>query len=367
MTIEDLALLFTRGIGSRGAAHLVDYFGSAERLFAASRAELVEGAGLRSELAERIIAEEGMAQAEREVAYCRRHNICTLAATDDCYPELLRDTADRPHVLFVRGRVEALSCESLSVVGTRNMSPSGQHTTTVIIEELAQMVDNLSIVSGLAYGIDGAAHRAALASGATTVAVVANALPDVTPAAHRALAEDILRSGGAIVSEMHSTSPQNGQQFIARNRIIAGLSRGTLVVESPAQGGALATADIADSYHRAVMALPGRITDATSFGTNNLIRMGKARLVLTASDIVEDMGWQRRREPVEVEFHGPDLEVLSDAERRAYDAFASERVVEWSRLLELTGMSMGELSMAVMELEMRGYIRCLPGKKYEVI
>ena len=153
MTIEDLALLFTRGIGSRGAAHLVDYFGSAERLFAASRAELVEGAGLRSELAERILAEEGMAQAEREVAYCRRHNICTLAATDDCDPELLRDTADRPHVLFVRGNVEALSCESLSVVGTRNMSPSGQHTTTVIIEELAQMVDNLSIVSGLAYGI----------------------------------------------------------------------------------------------------------------------------------------------------------------------------------------------------------------------
>ncbi len=367
MTIEDLALLFTRGIGSRGAAHLVDYFGSAEQLFAASRSELVEGAGLRRELAERILAEEGMAQAEREVAYCRKHNICTLAATDESYPELLRDTPDRPHVLFVRGRVEALACEALSVVGTRNMSPSGQHTTAVIVEDLAHMVDNLSVVSGLAYGIDGAAHRAALANGVTTVAVVANALPDVTPAAHRALAEDILAHGGAIVSEMHSASPQNGQQFIARNRIIAGMSRGTLVVESPAHGGALATADIADSYHRIVMAMPGRITDAASFGTNNLIRTGKARLVLTASDIIEDMGWQRREMAVEVEALSVDVESLSAAERRVYEAFAQARMVDWAQLLELTGMSMGELSMAVMELEMRGYIRCLPGKKYEVI
>lgn len=365
MTIEDFALLFTRGIGSRGAAHLIDYFGSAEALFGASRAELIEGAGLRSELAERILAREGMSLAEREIKYCRKHNIRALAATDEEYPSLLRDTPDRPHVLFVCGDVAALRGSMLSVVGTRAMTPHGQHITTSLVGDLATMVDDLVVVSGLAYGVDAAAHRAALAHGVRTVAVVANALPDVTPAAHRSLADDILRNGGAIVSELHSATRQNGTLFLARNRIIAALSAATLVAESPASGGSLATADIADSYHRVVLALPGRASDSASFGSNNLIRTGKARLVLTAADVLEDVGWQCSV-PTQSCTESETLQ-LTDAQSRIYDIISSEQTIDMDTLLARSSMSFGELSMVIMELELKGVIRCLAGRKYEKI
>lgn len=365
MTIEDFALLFTRGIGSRGAAHLIDYFGSAEALFGASRAELIEGAGLRTELAERILAREGMSLAEREIKYCRKHNIRALAATDEEYPSLLRDTPDRPHVLFVCGDVTALAGSMLSVVGTRAMTPHGQHITTSLVGDLATMVDDLVVVSGLAYGVDAAAHRAALAHGVRTVAVVANALPDVTPAAHRSLADDILRNGGAIVSELHSATRQNGTFFLARNRIIAGLSAATLVAESPASGGSLATADIADSYHRVVLALPGRASDSASFGSNNLIRTGKARLVLTAADVLEDVGWQCSV-PTQSCTQSETLQ-LTDAQSRIYDIISSEQTIDMDTLLARSSMSFGELSMVIMELELKGVIRCLAGRKYEKI
>lgn len=369
MTIEDLALIFTPGIGSRGAAYLIDYFGSAEALFAASRGELVEGAGLREELAGRILNRDGMSLAEREIKYCRQNSICAIAATDAEYPEPLRETSDRPHVLFVRGNVDALSMRTLSMVGTREVSPSGLHACDVLVGDLAAKVEGLCVVSGLAYGVDSACHRAAIHHNVPTVAVVANVLPEVTPSAHRALADDIIKHGGAIVSELHSASRQNGKLFIARNRIIAGMSMGLVVVESPASGGALATADIADSYGRQVMAVPGRISDKSSFGTNNLIRTGKARLVITADDIIEDMDWQpivARGEDDAASANSPFAE-LEPAERAVYDAVSSGVSREWSELLELSGLTIGEFSMALLNLEMKGLIRSLPGRRYEAV
>lgn len=364
MTLEDLALLFVRGIGSRGAAHLVDHFGSAEDVYAASRSALINDAGLRPELAERIVNGDGLHAAEAEVAYCRKHDIRIISATDAEYPLPLREASDRPHVLFVKGNVDALSMRTLSVVGTREISPSGKDITNKLIGDLTTAIDDLCIVSGMAYGADGAAHRAALAHGATTVGVVASVLPEVTPTAHRALAEDILRNGGAIVSELHSQTKQNGALFIARNRIIAALSMGLLVVESPATGGSLATAEIADSYGRVVMAVPGRITDSTSFGTNNLIRCGKARLILSASDIIEDLGWvpkSKQQPQAEDTVSG----TLTPSQRMILSAFDTATTLDYNELITATGLTMGELAMELMELELKGNIRLLPGKRYE--
>lgn len=366
MVLEDLALLFIRGLGSRGATHLVDYFGSAEAVYGASWHSLCEGAGLREAIAEQIIAKEGFREAEREIAYCRKHDIRAIAATDDDYPEPLRETSDRPHVLFVRGDVEALRGNMLSMVGTRDMSPSGLHVTNILVEGLAESVDNLSIVSGLAYGVDAACHRAALANGVRTVAVIAGVLPEVSPVSHFALAEDILRNGGALVSELHSATKQRGIHYLARNRIIAGMTMGTLVVESPSSGGSLATADMADSYGRTVMAVPGRITDTTSFGTNNLIRTGKARMVLTANDIIEDMGWVVKPKGEDQVVDVDDaVESLSPPQRAVLEAFNSAATLDWPGLMGATGLTMGELSMVIMDLELMGLIRSLPGKRYE--
>lgn len=364
MTIEDLALLFTRGIGSRGASHLVDYFGTAEALFAASRAELIEGAGLRADLAERILNKEGMYDAEAEIKYARRNDICIIAATDPDYPEQLRDAADRPHILFVQGNVDSLRRQTLAMVGTREMTPSGLHACNTLVEGLAR-VDNLAIVSGLAYGVDSACHRAAIANNIPTIAVVPSVLPAVVPAPHRTLADEILRKGGALLSELHSKTRQNGQLFIARNRIIAGLAMGVVVVESPSSGGSLATADIADSYGRTIMAVPGRLSDTMSFGSNNLIRSGRARLVLTAQDIIDDMGWSCQGEQSAGEAVPPSDENLTPEERLVLDAFSKSAIVDWPTLMASTGLSMGELAMTTLNLEMAGLIRSLPGKRYE--
>lgn len=367
MVIEDLALLFIRGLGSRGIVHLIDHFGSAETIYGATLHTLMNDAGLRKDVAERIVAGEGMREAEQEIRYCQKHNICAIAATDDDYPELMRETSDRPHVIFVKGNINALHQRTLSMVGTREASPSGLHVTDKLIGDLAKQVDDLCIVSGLAYGIDSACHRAALSHGATTIAVVADTLPNVSPAPNRNLAEEILRNGGAIVSELHSQSKQNGQLFIARNRIIAAMSMGTIVVESPASGGSLATAEIADSYNRTVMAIPGRITDSSSFGSNNLIRTGKARMILTANDIIEELGWATSQPAAEECNNGINLDGLTPSELLIYNAFNSATSLNWAELTAATGLTMGELAMVLMDMELKGYIRCLPGKRYERI
>lgn len=217
MDIFDIALTMTPGLGVRGAVHLLEHFGTAVRIFSASQEELVAGAHLREDVARRIVRREALRQAEREADYCRRHAIKAVASTDPDYPQPMRLTPDYPHVIYVRGSVGALSCRTLSMVGTREITPTGQRMCQMLVEGLCSRLGDLSVVSGLAYGVDAACHRAALAYGAKTVAVVANALPDVTPAPHRRLAEDIVSSGGAIVSELHSQTRQNGSYFLARN------------------------------------------------------------------------------------------------------------------------------------------------------
>ena len=368
MTIEDLALLFTRGIGSRTATVLIDHFGSAERLFAAPLGEIMSSINLREDVARRIVCGEGLKNAEREVEYCRKHDIRIISSTDDEYPESLRQASDRPHVLFIQGDVEGLNMRTLSVVGTREATPAGIHNTQYLISTLAEQVDDLCIVSGLAYGIDAAAHRAALASEVKTIAVVPSVLPSVAPASHRTLANEILRSGGALVTELHSQTHQNGAFFLARNRIIAALSAGLVVVESPASGGSLATAEMADSYGRVVMAVPGRMTDSNSFGSNNLIRSGKARMILSAGDIIEDLGWSvSKREEAADKTSTIDIRALSPSEQKIVAAFQESSEVDWEGLISSSGLSLGELSMAIMDLELKGIIRSLPGKRYELV
>ena len=275
MTIEDIALQMTPGIGIKGAVHLLELFGDARSIFAATADELVAKAGLRPDTAQQIVRRKGFPAAEKELAHCRRNDIAAVASTDPEYPALLREIPDYPHVIYIKGCVEALSARCISIVGTREATPYGQTACNRLVEGLAERIPGLSVVSGLAFGIDVAAHRAALAAGVPTVAVVANPLPGVTPAQHTDVARDILARGGALVTELHSQSKQNGNFYLARNRIIAGLSAGCIVVESPDSGGSLFTAHCADSYDRTVMAVPGRITDRASAGTNHLIRNRK--------------------------------------------------------------------------------------------
>lgn len=363
MTIEDIALQLTPGIGVKGAAHLIDTFGDARHLFAASEEELTARAGLRPELARQIVRRRAFADAEREMAYCRRHGITPLAATDEAYPPLLREIPDRPHVLYVMGDAGALSARCLSIVGTRDATPYGQTMCNRLVEGLAERVPGLCIVSGLAFGIDTAAHRAALAAGVPTVAVLANALPCVTPAQHAGVARDILAHGGALVTELHSQSKQNGNFYLARNRIIAGLSAGCIVVESPGNGGSLVTAHQADGYNRTVMAVPGRATDRTSDGTNHLIRNRLAQLVLSAGDVIDALMWDLGTDPATLRAEVPTPELTKD-EAGLLACFRTSDPLSVEELAALTGLGAGELATLLIGLELSGAVRQLPGNRY---
>lgn len=363
MYIEDLALTMTQGLGVKGIVHLLEVFGDARSIFAASREELIHRAELRPGVADELLHKGGFAMAERELKHCEHHAIRPIASTDAEYPALLREMPDYPHVIYVTGDPKALSERTLSIVGTRTATPYGQEQTRRLVGELSERIPDLKIISGLAFGIDVAAHRAAIEHGVRTVAVVANPLPEISPVQHTSVARDVLRTGGAIVSELHSQTKLKGVHYLSRNRLIAGLSAGCIVVESPAGGGSLVTAQYADDYHRTVMAVPGRINDRNSLGTNHLIRTRKAQLITSASDIIAELMWDLGENPIT--FHEqPTTTDLTRDEAGLLGCFRTSDPLTLDELHALTGVEAGELTALLIGLELAGYVRQLPGNRY---
>ena len=373
MTLDDIALTFVPRLGHRGAMHLLDSFGSAEAIYRAPYEQLAGGeVHLRPDVAKSICSRAGFAEAAREMEYCRRNAIRPVASTDDEYPEALRAIADAPHVIYVLGDVGALaSLHTLSMVGTRRMTPYGERMCNRLVEGLSVQLPDAVVVSGLAFGTDAAAHRAAIAYGLRTVGVLANALPAVTPSQNTALAKDMLAHGGALVSEVSSQTRQNGSLFIPRNRIIAGLSQGLVVVESATDGGSLSTARYADGYSRTVMAVPGRATDLMSSGTNMLIRNRTAQMVLTADDVAAELGWTPDCDApgasAAEEMRSTELRAaMSEEQLRVLECFGEGGGGEsLEGLVARTGFDTGTVTLALLELELAGAVKALPGQMYE--
>ncbi len=363
MIIDDIALTLTPGLGPKGIVHLIEVFGSAERIFAASRGELVSRAQLREGVADAIVAKVGYSSAKREVAHCQRNSITAVAATDSSYPPLLREVADRPHVLYVMGRVEALHRRCVSVVGTRRVSSYGQLHCVEFVHNLSTLIEGITIVSGLAFGVDSEAHRASLQYGVPTVAVLANPLPQVNPGQHSALARDIIKRGGALVSEFHSQVKQRGNLYTARNRIIAALSSATLLVESPLSGGSMVTAHYAAGYERLVMAIPGRVNDQNSKGCNLLIANRTALLYYSAEQLARELMWDidAPSDRAVVVADEPDLSV---EQRGLMECFRSEEPLSISDLATLTSLDVATLSTMLLELELMGKLRVVSGNRY---
>jgi DNA processing protein len=363
MNINDIALTLEAGIGVKTAAMLIREFGSADAVYAAPAAEIVRRTAVREPLAEQLTRREAHRRAEKELAYVKKHGLEAIASTDPGYPPLVREMNDPPLVLYVRGNSDALRLRCVSMVGTRRLSTYGQTMCDRLVRQLAERVPDLCIVSGLAFGIDVHCHRAALRYGVPTVAVVANTLPDVTPARHADIARDIVKSGGAIVSECNTGSKQTGDFYLARNRIIAGLSEGTVVVEAPHGSGAIATAEFALGYDRTVMAVPGRATDDVAFGTNNLIKSERAAMVCSGEDIVRALAW---------DLYVPEVGArpvaaapgLSPDAQGLLGCFQSGNAASVDALGELTALDHTKLAPLLLELEFAGKVRRLPGGSY---
>lgn len=363
MQLEDLALTMTPGLGTKGIAHLLEVFGDATQIFAASREELLHRAELRPQVADELLRKSGFSMAERELKHCASHDIRPIASTDEEYPPLLREIPDYPHVIYVMGDYHALRERTISVVGTRTATPYGQEQTRRLVGELAERIPDLKIISGLAFGIDVAAHRASIEHGVRTAAVLANPLPEITPTQHNDVARDILRTGGALVSELHSQTKLKGVHYLSRNRLIAGLGAGCMVIESPAGGGSLVTAQYADDYHRTVMALPGRVNDRNSIGTNHLIRTRKAQLITSASDIIAELMWDLGENPASFR-EKPATPELTRDEAGLLNCFRTSDPLSLDELHDLTGVDVGELTALLIGLELAGAVRQLPGNRY---
>jgi DNA processing protein len=368
---EWIALNMTPGIGPRSAAMLLERFGSAEAVFNATRAEL-EGMRLRAETIESIRARDLLETAAQEIERVRQLNADVLLLDDGTYPSLLREIFDPPITLYVKGAWEiCLDAPCVAVVGSRRCSTYGQNAALMLARDLASR--GVTIISGLARGIDAAAHRGALEAGGRTVAVMGTGLDQIYPRDHRKLAEAILGAGGAIVSEFPLGTPPAPQNFPYRNRVISGLSLGVLLVEAAENSGSLITARMAMEQNREVWAVPGNITSRNSFGTNYLIKGAGAKLIQQWQDVATELPPEIAASLLPPEIKKEDEkhltrqlslvpEGLSDTEHAIYKLLSTDEATHIDALLESTRLSIPQLTTALLGLEMRELIRQLPGK-----
>jgi DNA processing protein len=370
---EWIALNMTPGVGPRAAARLLERFGSAEGVFGALRSEL-ERLRLRPEAVESIALRDRHEAASVELERVRAIPDAEVLALDDgAYPQLLREIPDPPITLYVRGSWrECLEAPCVGVVGSRRCSTYGQNVSLMLGRDLAAR--GVTVVSGLARGIDAAAHRGALEAGGRTVAVLGTGLDEVYPRDHRRLADEILARGGALVTQFPLGTPPVAENFPYRNRIISGLSLGVLVVEAAENSGSLITARLALEQNREVFAVPGNITSRNSFGTNFLIKGAGAKLVQQWQDIVSEFPPELAAEllPPEVKGAGAGKRRgeatlptdLSEAERGVLRLVSSDEPAHIDELAQASGLAVSELSAILLGLEMRELIRQLPGKSF---
>lgn len=315
---------------------------------------------------DKMAREEALALARKEYELVSRHNISPLFALDEDYPHQLAEIYDAPLILYKLGEADLAGEHMVAVVGTRKPSPYGLDFCNKIVEELGEYFPDVEIVSGLAYGVDAAAHKKALEKNLTTIAVVAHGLNMIYPAANRTLAKEIIRAGGAIVSEYPFGVKPFKPHFLARNRIVAGLCDVTIVAESNVKGGAMSTANFAFQYNREVMALPGRSTDDLSSGCNLLIRKNKAHLIECSADLIEVTGWQ----PLDLAVDSRQRNLFPELEgdsKILYDILRGNREpLQVDQLVAMSGFPASKCLALLSELEFEGVIMRYPGNRYSL-
>ncbi len=354
-------------IGLRHAKALIEFFGSARDVFMASQEELESIPNIRPSLVQDILSqrENALRRADKELDFIFSHHLSTFYYQDDNYPYRLRECPDAPLLLFAKGNIKPNEGHFLAVVGTRVPTERGKDECRKMILEMASLTKNLTIVSGLAYGIDITAHRAAIEAGIPTFIIPGHGLDRIYPAVHRKTAVDALQNGGILTEYMAGTNPDR-QNFVARNRIIAGLSDAILVVESKEKGGALLTAEMANSYDRDVFAVPGRIDDICSRGCNALVKQNKAMLVENGHEILQAMQWETVASLASLQTKL--FTDLSDEENNLLRLLHENMEGLHINLLVMeTKMPYSKVASLLLQMEFRGIVKSLPGGVYRAL
>jgi DNA processing protein len=362
--LSQIALSMTPGIGNATLRRLEELL-PGEDPFAMSQSQLRELFGTHINIINSILGKSLHARAEEELSFCERNRIKALYFTHPQYPKLLNspETADCPALLYVIGDADLNAQRPVAVVGTRRATAIGRDNTAALVRGLKAY--DSPIVSGLAYGIDTAAHTAALDYGLPTIAVLGHGLDRIYPPSNRPLAKRIIECGGALVTEYPSNTAINPRYFPARNRIIAALSEATVVVEASEKGGALITAAIAASYHREVYAVPGRLSDPYSKGTNNLIATSRALLLRNANDIAFHQGWPMIGQQLDLAVVKEPLS-LSKEEQSMIDLLSHNDSPALDEIATRLNMTLPQAASLLFNLEMQNLVRTLPGHLYQL-
>ena len=359
-----IALGLIQRIGDINARKLVSHFGSVEAIFHEPYRNLIKIPGIGSGIAKYISERSYLDTAEKEAEFVTKNNIRTYFYLDPDYPFRLRQCDDSPVVFFFKGNCNLDASKILSVVGTRNATPRGKELCEKIVEGLAVGHPDLIIVSGLAYGIDIASHKAALSNNLKTIGVLAHGFKTTYPAIHASTARAMVNKGGLVTDFLSDALPERNN-FLKRNRIIAGLADATLVVESGIKGGALITADIANSYNRDVFAVPGRPDDQWSAGCNSLIRNNKAFLTECSDDIEYFLNWKPEKlRPV---IQRTLFSELDDNEKVIYELLSKQGELTIDSICRTIDIPVYKLSSLLLQMEFKGLLKCSPGNLYRTV
>ncbi len=362
--LHQIALTKITGVGPIVARHLLSEFGNVEGVFAASRKALCALPYVRESIADAIVNKTALSEAGTELEFVEKHGIRPLFFTEKDYPKRLRNCADAPMLLYYKGNADLDSARVVSIVGTRNATAYGLAMCQELVKGLKP--HNTLVISGLAHGIDSYAHRAALAHDIPTVGVLGHGLDRIYPAANRNMAARMLEQGGLLTEFTSGTTPER-TNFPMRNRIIAGLADVTVVVEAAFKGGALITAEIANSYNRDVCAFPGNTQQEFSAGCNYLIKTHRAHLIQGVDDLAYLMDWTVDEGNSDT---GKQLILhvsLDTNEQRVYDVVREAGSIAIDELMVQLHWPQSKLAMTLLQLEIKGAIVALPGKVYRTV
>jgi DNA processing protein len=351
-----LALNFIPGVGPVLIKALLDRFGSPKRIFRASRRELARVDGIGERLAEVIKETDVQEKVQRELKLIEELKASIVTLTDQSYPNNLRQIFDPPPLIYVRGDLQMRDKLAISMVGSRLISHYGRMITERIAGDLSRQ--GVTIVSGMARGIDSAAHRGALSVGGRTIAVLGCGVDIVYPRENRRLFEEITAQG-AVISEFPLSTPPEGANFPRRNRIISGLSLGVVVVQANSRSGSLITAGLALEQNRDVFAVPGNVGMAGSRGTNRLIKQG-AKLIESAEDILEEVLPRFQHQGVE----SKDLKIFLEEEEKRVFSLLEDEPIHIDSIIAQTRMSASRISTILLQLELKGLVQQLSGKRF---
>jgi DNA processing protein len=360
--LYQLALTEVPSIGHVNAKNLVSYFGSAENIFKASFKELLCVEGIYTGQAKKIKQFRDFKSAEHELKFIQKYRIETLFINDKNYPRRLLNIYDPPTLLFYRGCTDLNISRIIAIVGTRSSTEYGKMLTDKLVQALQPY--GVIIISGLAFGIDAYAHKAAIKNNIPTIGVLAHGLDIIYPPEHSTLAKSMIKSGGLLTEFKSNTSPDK-YNFPSRNRIVAGMCDAVIVIESGAKGGSLITADLAHGYSRNVYAFPGKATDAKSIGCNMLIQDNKAGLLTDPQYFIKEMGWDNDKM---IKHKQPKLlfEDLDEHEKKIVDLLKANPM-HIDELMFLSGLSSSMTASVILALELRSIIATLPGKRLTLI